>query len=145
MSAVSQRRVPWNGRLWLLVLLLAAAALTTVIATDRRQGEQSGARIELRGIQSAVSIMMIHNNITLLPHPVSEPTNDMRRFPDVATSVQEKGLLEGDKGGYALYGHDNTPNGRSDAAVDYLRFPETDYAYSVTIDGVVIQWDKPGE
>ncbi len=63
----------------------------------------------------------------------------MSQSPDVATSAQEEGLLNGDKGGYVLFGHDNTPDGVPEGNVDYLRFSQTMYAYTVTADAEVIQ------
>ena len=63
---------------------------------------------------------MTHNGITTIPNPLSEPTSDLRRFPDVTTPPSRKGMLEGDLPGYVLYEHDRAADGLPEATVSYV-------------------------
>lgn len=124
--------------------LLAATLLLAVVLVTvgtgvviLRRGEKGAQRNELGQLQSAVTEMMLDNGIIRLPHPVGEPTQDMGSFPDFITSPEEKGMLEGDKPGYLLYGHDKVADGDADLTVNYIPFPGTRWAYTVDEDGTV--------
>ncbi len=95
--------------------------------------------MDLQSVQQAVSLMMVENNLSILPNPITEPTNDMRVFPDAITTPQTKGLLDGDKPGYVLRAHDATPDGQPEPVVDYIGSSRTTWTYTVTRAGVVNQ------
>ena len=140
--ATRASNLPHGRFLWLLVAFVVIAIIAAG-TNALREGEESLAkRSELRQIESAVLLMMTHNKINSIPNPVSDPTNDLRRFPDVLTPPLEKGLLAGDKPGYVLYGHDNTRDDLADPAVSYVRFADGRWTYTVAADGTVTQWAK---
>jgi hypothetical protein len=63
---------------------------------------------EIRKVQKAVEMMMRNNNITELENPVTEPTNNMHKFPDALTKHGDSGT------GYVLYLHDFNGDGSPD-------------------------------
>ena len=134
--------LPRGRLLWLLVAFFVIAVLAGG-TNALRLGQDNVAKMsELRQIQSAVLNMMTHNEISSIPNPVSDPTNDLQRFPDVLTPPLEKGLLAGDKPGYLLYGHDNTRDGLAESSLSYVRFADSRWTYTVNDAGTVRQWAK---
>ena len=131
--------LPRGRVLWMLVAFVVIA----IIAGGTNALYQSRAKNnELNLIQSAVRTMMHHNEISSIPRPVSDPTNDLQRFPDVVTPPLEKGLLAGDKPGYVLFGHDNLRDDLADSAVNYMEFADSRWTYTAAADGTVTQWAK---
>ncbi|MFQ5860603.1 MAG: hypothetical protein ACE5IG_03525 [Dehalococcoidia bacterium] len=125
--------------LFRVLVLLVGLALPILIAVTMNNTRANTREVELRHVQVAVQTMMAHNGITSLPHPVTVPTNDMSAFPDMLTSPKEKGLLEADKPGYVLYGHDLVRDGGSEALYSYVNFATTQWYYAVVSDGTVFQ------
>ncbi|MFQ5860463.1 MAG: hypothetical protein ACE5IG_02815 [Dehalococcoidia bacterium] len=132
-------------RVNLLRVLVLAAGLTLpiLIGLAIHNTRANTQEVELRNVQSAVLTMMADNGISALPHPVTVSTNDMSAFPDVLTSPREKGLLDGDKPGYVLYGHDKIPDQDPETLYYYLSFETTRWFYTVTSDGTVLQSSGP--
>ncbi len=121
-------------------VFLAVAGSLTSVTSGRAQEEAQ--KVELRNVQQAVSIIMADNQLAVIPNPVAVPTNDMTSFPDATTPPEAKGLLQGDRPGYVLHGHDVTQDGQSEPTIDYLNLPRTTWTYTVTRDGVVVQGEK---
>lgn len=76
---------------------------------------------ELREIQAAVKFMMRNNKLTSLAHPVTAPTNDMHRFPDISTGHGVAGI------GYVLNCHDFDGDGKPDT--NYILINKTKGTY----------------
>ena len=140
--ATRASNLPHGRVLWLLAAFVVIAIMGAGTNALRQGQESLAEKSELRQIQSAVLSMMTHNGINSIPNPVSDPTNDLRRFPDVLTRPSEKGLLAGDKPGYVLYGHDKTRDDLADPTVSYVRFADSRWTYTVAADGTVTQWAK---
>jgi hypothetical protein len=108
------------------------------------------AQEELSDIQTAVKIMMLHNNLTNLPHPVTEATDDMGAFPDITSIAGSDDKLRDpvgdyyafglDKDGYVIYGHDFIGDGTMAGLINYYRFQYTNFYYTVDSQGIVSQW-----
>ena len=131
-----------RGRVLVLLAVFATVAVVGMATNALRRGEDSLAASELRLIQAAVLTMMTHNGITQIPDPEREPTSDLRRFPDVNTPPNRKGMLDGDLPGYVLYEHDLTADGLPNGTVDYVRFAAGRWTYTADHDGTVTQWDR---
>jgi len=86
---------------------------------------------EFREVQAAVEFMMRNNKLASLAHPVTVPTNDMRRFPDTSTRHGAVGM------GYVLYCHDSNGDGKPD--INYIRLSETKGTYTCDQYGNVTQ------
>ena len=138
----SQPPTVLRGRVLVLLSLFAIIAIVGLATNALKRGEDNLASSELRHIQAAVITMMTHNGIHAIPDPVSEPTSDLRRFPDVTTPPDRKGMLEGDLPGYVLYEHDLVADGLPEATVSYLRFAHGRWTYTAREDGTVIQWER---
>jgi len=117
---------------------------------DKRQEAQI-AKEELSSVQEAVKAIMRHHNLSTLPNPVTEATNNMSAFPD-ATSVAGTAdklrdpagnvyVLGADKNGYVIYQHDFVADATKTALIDYFRSQYTDYYYVVDSQGTVTQLD----
>ncbi len=131
-----------RGRVVVLLAAFLAVAIAGMATNALRQGEDNLAASELRQIQAAVLTLMTHNGITTIPNPLSEPTSDLRRFPDASTPPSRKGMLEGDLPGYVLYEHDLAADGLPEATVSYVRFAAGRWTYTADRDGTVTQWEK---
>ncbi len=105
-------------------------ATTTSAATPVVPSEETAAE-ELRKVQDAVKVMMQNNKLTQLPHPVTIPTNDMRRFPDASTRHGIAGV------GYVLYCHDFNGDGTPDT--NYIGWSEIKGTYVCDEHGNVTQ------
>jgi hypothetical protein len=124
----------------LISSLIIALAFPAVLALNK--GEADFQQRELHLVQSGVIAMMADNSIATIPNPVAAPTDDMGAFPDATTPAEAKGLLDGDKAGYLLYGHDKTPDGEAKPLFFYVNFARTTWTYTVTRDGTVIQGER---
>ena len=69
---------------------------------------EAAALDELHSVQEAVEVMMNNNGLTILENPVTEPTSNMHRFPDIITPHGTSGI------GYVLYLHDYDGDGSPD-------------------------------
>jgi hypothetical protein len=126
--------------------LLVAIVLPNVIRFIGR-GESETAKTELNIIQTAVNTMMVDNQLSTLPGPVTTATNDMSAFPDTSICSIDKKIdsngnlyIQGkDKDGYILFQHDIIGDGVSDNLVNYVATRLTKGTYYVDFSGKVYQ------
>ena len=126
--------------------LLAAIVLPNVIRFIGR-GEAETVTTELTIIQTAVSAMMVDNQLSTLPTPVTTATNDMSAFPDTSMCSIDKKIdsngdlyvQERDKDGYILFQHDIIGDGEQDNLVNYVATRLTKGTYHVDSMGKVYQ------
>ena len=95
----------------------ASASSNVTLTVDPEQAAPE----ELREIQAAVKFMMLNNKLTSLAQPVTDPTNDMRRFPDISTEHGVAGI------GYVLNCHDFDGDGKPD--INYILLSKTKGTY----------------
>lgn len=146
----------------LLIVVAILGVLAAVIIPNVQRfigaGEEEAIDTEFANIQSAVSAMMVDNNLPTLPDPVdgTVATNDMSAFPDTSLlggGVDQKGkdvlgtlYIAPDLTGYRLYQHDRVagdvapPTGA--AYVNYVAQKLTAYYYTVDASGTVSQWSS---
>jgi hypothetical protein len=124
-------------------------------------GEEQVRRNEFRNVVLAVEAMMMDNNLSQIPNPMSASkgmaTNLMgddpevetatQGFPDITTTTAEKGYTGGGtpRNGYVLYRHDLITPEEPDEydTVSYFPTLTTQYYYTCEADGTVRQWDGP--
>jgi len=112
-----------------------------------RTNIDEAAETELRNIQTAVIAMMVDNNLTSIPNPVTTATNDMRAFPDATSACGIDKIADpngniytpGDKNGYILYDHDIIADGIQTQLVNYVATRYTKGTYIVDVSGTVTQ------
>ena len=125
-----------------------------------RDAEFEAQNSEFQTIVTAVSAMMVDNNRTSIPNPVSGHappctvgTKDLSAFPDSISigGTPDKAIdpsgnrySSDDKPGYLLYRHDINANGNSDATVNYVAVGTSAYCYTIASDGRVTQYDLNG-
>lgn len=105
------------------------------------------AKTELTNIQMAVVAMMVENHLSVLPNPVTVPTNDMSAFPDNSlcgidklTDTNGNTYIDSqDKDGYILYQHDRFGNASSKMLNNYVVQEQTKGTYYVDAGGTVVQ------
>jgi prepilin-type N-terminal cleavage/methylation domain-containing protein len=117
------------------------------------RGKTESAATELSNIQSAVTAMMVDNEMSTLPNPVSAQANgtkDMSAFPDTSVCGTDKlrdikgdeYIITSDKDGYILFQHDRIADGSDTANLtNYVATRFTSYWYTVNAQGTVTQWD----
>ncbi|MFC1951972.1 type II secretion system protein [Chloroflexota bacterium] len=140
----------------LIVVAILGALAAVVIPNVGRfigRGETEAKDTEFGNVQSAVLSMMVDNQLSSLPNPVSlqaNRINDMSIFPDTsACGVDKVTDIYGntfqaffDKEGYILFGHDRLGDGSNSANLtDYLSTQTTSYWYTVDFAGTVTQYD----
>jgi hypothetical protein len=126
--------------------LLAAIVIPNVTRFLGR-GEAEAAMTELKIIQSAVSAMMVDNQLSILPNPATTATNDMGAFPDTSLcSLDKQNDLNGnlytkgkDKDGYILFQHDIIGDGEQNNMINYIATQFTKGTYHVDSTGKVYQ------
>ena len=124
--------------------------------------ELDRARIaEFQNISTAVSALMVDNNFSQIPNPVTGNTSpcavgtqDMTAFPDPTSDRANDGkvrdpsgrayALPGDKPGYLVFGHDITADGSQAGLLNYLRGTASIYCDTVDRSGTVRQYDEEG-
>ena len=125
---------------------------------------------EFNTIQQAVYALMVDNNISTIPNPVSANTapcttgtQDLTAYPDTTSDDGVGGGGDGGKGndpsgvaydfdgvgtddaqGYLLFGHDITAEGTTTPVVNYVSFDQTTFCYTADSDGTVHQYDEAG-
>jgi len=140
----------------LIVVAILGALAAIVIPNVGRfigRGETEAQDTEFANIQSAVIAMMVDNELSALPNPVSAAINrknDMSAFPDTSPcgpSNKEKDIYGNDfsaffdKGGYILYGHDRIGDNLQIDLVNYVATGNTSYWYTVDTQGTITQYD----
>lgn len=110
------------------------------------QQERDTAETELANIQAAMVDMMVDNNLTSLPNPVTIATNDMSAFPDTSVCGADKindwdenAYQSGDKDGYILYQHDIDADNTQNNLVNYIVSQYTTGTYTADANGTVTQ------
>jgi hypothetical protein len=133
--------VPFLSKRGLLLLLVPGVALLLgVLATTAMENEEKSSQlVELRAVQAAVIAMMVDNDLNQLPNPLTEPTADMRFFPDAVTSPFAKGLSPLAKAGYVLRDHQKAVGEDVVTSLHYISIPHTQWTYTVTPNGTVTQ------
>lgn len=140
----------------LIVVAILGALAAVVIPNIGRfigRGETEAKETEFSNIQSAVHAMMVDNELSILPNPVSNManrTNDMANFPDHSICGTNKVQdvygnnfnVFFDKNGYILYDHDRLGDGSKSANLtNYVATQTTSYWYTVDSQGTIAQHD----
>ena len=151
----------------LLVVVAIIGILAGIIAYSVTRflgsGESEAVDTEFQTITTAVFSMMVDNDITTIPNPVSANTapcttgtRAMDAYPD--TTSDETGGDNGekskdpnfndydnnDKAGYLLYTHDIVADSSATSTVNYVATSGTAYCYAVASDGSVTQYETEG-
>ena len=162
-------RLPKRGeRGFTLIELLIVVAILGVLAAVVipnvgrfiGRGEDEAADTEFANVQSAVVAMMVDNQLSTLPHPVTDAdagtagiqgTDNMSSFPDPDSACETVGekvtdpdgytyTSGGDKDGFILYQHDiNGQDGADNVTVNYVATEMTKGTYVVDESGTVTQ------
>jgi type IV pilus assembly protein PilA len=152
------RRLTFRGRgeegftlieLLIVVAILGVLAAVVIPNVGRfiGRGQSEASATELSNVQSAVTSMMVDNNLSVLPNPVIVATNDMGAFPDATSAVTVDKLNDpdgdayqaGDKDGYILYQHDVKADNAQTGLVNYVATRTTKGTYTVDENGTVTQ------
>jgi len=105
------------------------------------------AETEFANVQTAVVALMVDNQLSTLPRPVTTATNDMSAFPDTSVcgvhKIQDPNgyvYVRGqDKDGYCLYRHDIWADGKNSPTINYVATQYTKGTYAVDASGTVYQ------
>lgn len=131
---------------------LADQVVTEIV--NRKKQEVAGrpiadeaAEVELSNVQAAVIAMMVDNNLTRLPNPVTVATSDMGAFPDTTVAASKGTDPNGntydanDKAGFILYQHDIIGGDASNSTglVNYVATRTTKGTYTIDAQGTVTQ------
>jgi type IV pilus assembly protein PilA len=142
------------------ILGILAAIIIPNVGRFLGSGTEEAQNSEYQTITTAVSSMMVDNDLTAIPNPVSANTapcttgtKAMNAFPD-STSVggsadkaedpNANDYDANDKAGYLLYTHDITADSGSATTTNYLATGTSAYCYTIASDGSVTQWDTAG-
>jgi len=147
----------------LLIVVAILGVLAAVVIPNIQRfigaGESEAEETELANIQTAVSAMMVDNEISTFQTGFvaaeTDRTNEMTKFPhefaDAATGkvtdpdgdIYDFGATDPDLKGYILYGHDIDASplaeADDDVRVNYVAQPTTAYWYWVDATGTVYQ------
>ena len=136
----------------LIVVAILGVLAAVVIPNVGRfigRGEEEAAETELSNIQTAVVSMMVDNQISTLPVPVTVATDNMSEFPDKTAVISTQKVTDpngipydtGDRTGFRLYGHDITADSTDNisARVNYVAMEKTTKKYTVDASGTVTQ------
>ena len=138
-------RIPKRGEkgftlieLLIVVAILGVLAAVVIPNVGRfmGRGEEEARRVEYNTVRTAVTAMMVENDLTVIPTPshpytvagpgaTDDATNDMSIFPDASVCETDKLIdpdgyyylldtvtpFDTDGDGYVLYGHDITGSG----------------------------------
>ncbi len=139
------------------ILGILAAVVVPNVGRFLGRGEDEARRAELHDVATAVSGLMVDNNLTTIPTPIgtapcTAATNDMTAFPDSASVVVTTKVLDpsgaayavGDANGYMLFGHDKTADAAASPTTNYVSFNVTKYFYTAESDGTIHQCDAAG-
>ena len=142
------------------ILGILAAVIVPNVGRFLGRGQDEARRAEGHDINTAVTALMVENNLPAIPNPVSANTppcttgtQDMSLFPDStsdAGTANKKTDPNGtdytgtDKDGYLLFGHDITGLDGPTAVVNYINFDNTTYCYTIEANGTVHQYLEDG-
>jgi len=134
----------------LIVVAILGVLAAVVIPNVGRfigRGEKEAAEADLTNIQTAVVAMMVDNQLSSLPNPVTVPTDNMSNFPDTSVCGTDKitdpdgssYIIALDKDGYILYQHDIIGDGTQNNLVNYVYTEIAKGTYTVDEFGTVKQ------
>ena len=131
------------------ILGVLAAVIIPSVGRFMDAGKTEAAKTELDIVQTAVLSMMVDNELSTLPNPVTTATDNMSAFPDdtsIAGSADKQYDLNrnayqsGDKNGFLLYQHDRiADNSDNTSLVKYVANEQTKGTYIVNAYGTVAQ------
>jgi type IV pilus assembly protein PilA len=167
-------RIPMKGEkgFTLIELLIVVAILgilaAVVIPNVGRflgRGQDEARRAEGHDIGTAVTALMVENNLASIPTPYASDdapcttgTQDMNVWPDSGSVVATADKTNdpsgtaytdgvdplGDKDGFVLFGHDITADNDQATLVNYINFDTTTSCYTIASNGTVRQYDLAG-
>ena len=164
-------RIPKRGEkgftlieLLIVVAILGVLAAVVIPNVGRfmGRGEEEARRVEFNTVRTAITAMMVENDLTTLPtpsHPYTEAagaandaTNDMSAFPDSsATAAAGAGVKSkdpsgddyelADQDGYYLYQHDIIGDGSATTGlINSVSTNPMVYYYTCESSGEIRQW-----
>ena len=141
----------------LLIVVAILGVLAAVVIPNVGRfigaGKSEAKDTEFSTVQSAVHAMMVDNEISTLPNPVTleaDRTKDMAAFPDdtsdwnndgKTTDVDGNSFGDGDLPGYVLYHHDRVGDSDNATLTNYVATATTGYWYTVDAMGTITQYD----
>ena len=159
-------RIPERGEkgftlieLLIVVAILGVLAAVVIPNVGRfiGRGEEQAKDTEFANMQSAVTSMMVDNNLQTLDNPVdgtgdSGSTNNMALFPDLTAAASKGTDPDGntydgsDKAGFILFQHDIIGGDGSATTdlVNYVATNSTSLFYTVDAMGTVTQHTQSG-
>jgi len=135
----------------LIVVAILGVLAAVVIPNVGRfigRGESEASETELTNLQTAVVAMMVDNQLSTLPNPVSSATSNMSTFPDSTSACTTDKVNDpngtaydgSDKDGFILYQHDITADSSDNTSlVNYVATELTKGTYTVDAAGTVTQ------
>ena len=143
------------------ILGILAAVVIPNVGRFLGRGEDEARRAEFHDLNTAVTALMVENNLSALPNPVSANTSpcvtgtkDMNAYPDSASNAggadktndpNANAYGANDKDGYLLFGHDIIGNNVLDTnLVNYINFDNTTFCYTIVANGTVRQYNEAG-
>ncbi len=145
------------------ILGILAAVIIPNVGRFLGRGEDEARRAEFHDISVALTALMVENNLSAIPSPVSANTapcttgtQAMDAYPDDASVVATADKTNdpngnaytdgvdplGDLDGYLLFGHDiigdNAQAGST--LVNYINFNNTTHCYTIDANGTVHQY-----
>ena len=152
------------------ILGVLAAVIVPNVGRFLGRGEEEARRTEYHNMSTAITAMMVDNNITTISDAIAytlpagaatNAVNALTAFPDVTATLADKGANAAfvtaagsptEVLGYLLYGNqmvnDIDGDGLFDAGDDsitsanYVTFTTTTYFYTCEKDGTVRQWSS---
>ena len=151
------------------ILGILAAVVVPNVGRFLGRGEGEARDTEFQNLITAVSAMMVDNDIASLPNPSALTTGNgtggcdtgttlMTAFPDLLSAVASADKLTdpnggtylagvdplGDKDGYILFGHDLVAGDDQVFLVNYMTVSSSSMCYQTTADGTITQFDTAG-
>ena len=146
------------------ILGILAAVIIPNVGRFLGRGQEEARRAEFHDINTAVTALMVENNLATIPIPVGAAgvcttgSKDMGAFPDTdsddapadkvndpaATAYNFDGVGTDDKKGYLMFGHDILADDNLLVLVNYVNFDTTTWCYEASVDGTVRQYADDG-
>ena len=143
--------------------ILAAVVIPNVGRFLGRGGDEAR-RTEFQAVQSAITALMVENNLSGIPNPITAAVapctagaKDMKLFPDITSDDSGSDKLNDPSGtaylfpvagadvvGYVLHTHDIAADDSATPTVNYVTFDTSSNCYLTTADGTVRQFLEDG-